>query len=130
MRFWLGFFITTAAYQPRMSKIYTPELLGQMYKNGKLPNRTMYHILIKDLELEGLAVAVSGYYCKIEKPDQIPGTYVILLGLLRWGGLETTEQVLNDMGHETDQVLGTLGWRADRRRENTRTCMSMYVVPL
>ena len=37
-------------------KINTAELLGQMYKNGKLPNRMVYHILIKacleNLELE------------------------------------------------------------------------------
>ena len=57
-------------------KINTAELLGQMYKNGKLLNQMMYHILIKvcleNLELEGSGPAL-GYYREIEKPDQTPG---------------------------------------------------------
>ena len=51
-------------------KIYTAELLGQMYKNGKLPNRMTYHILIKacleNLELEGLGAAL-GHHREMEK---------------------------------------------------------------
>ena len=46
-------------------KINIAEFLGQMYKNGKLPNQMMYHIRIKacleNLELEGLGLAL-GYY--------------------------------------------------------------------
>ena len=61
-----------------------------MYKNGKLPNQTMYHILIKacleNLELEGLG-AVLGYYCMMEKQgikllNEI--WYVLLSGLSHW----------------------------------------------
>ena len=62
-----------------MSK-YTQLLLGQMYKNGKLPNRMMYHILIKacleNPELEGLGAAL-GYHREMEKRDQTPERYVV-----------------------------------------------------
>ena len=69
-----------------------------MYKNGKLPNWTMYHILIKacleNPELEGLGAAL-GYYCAMEKRGikLLNNTwYVILSGLscqrLGYGGTD------------------------------------------
>ena len=68
-----------------------------------------------------MAVAALGYYHEIEKPDQIPGTYVILSGLLQQGGLATMEQILNDMGHETDQGLSMLAGRLERQIALGRT---------
>ena len=60
--FWPGVFIAAAVYWPRMSK-YTQLLLGQMNKNGKLPNWMTYHILIEacleNPQLEGLGTALD-----------------------------------------------------------------------
>ena len=129
--------MATAVYCPRMSK-YTQLLLGQMYKNGKLPNQMTYHILIKAFlqnpELEGLGVAL-GYHREMEKRDQTPERYVVC-DLLRTSAPGTLGSSRTDLElHEsrtrrsTQHASGEIG-EADRLRENTRTFISMYVVLL
>ena len=110
-----------------------------MYKNGKLPSRMTYHILIKacleNPELEGLGVALR-YHREMEKQDQTPEWYVVCdivrtsaPGTLGSSGTDLEEWHESRTRRSAQHASGEVG-EADRLRENTRTFISMYVVLL
>lgn len=102
---------------PDQVKMYTDNIFKRMRRNGVLPNRIMYHYLIKacleNPEARGLQQGLQYYKEMSDRGFTITDRtwYVIISSLLRRGDVEKAVDIVNDMhqmGHEPEESLSRL----------------------